>query len=282
MWSEAQVDELFRLESGALHRRRARPPSIRSGQGWNGAASPASLPSSKGAKLSPDRVKAFEEETRASKDSNGALTLGWFYHNENNHRDAEKWFTYANALNPDENSAEGLVYTYLALKDRQRAEEVAQPWLATSDRIKKALAVSRASAREDPASRCEVPDIGAERTGSHAAHSRNGQRPEMPRAMDAAVAAQARGASSECLAHLNPVRGRPGWTSAMAQMRGWCLLSIKRETEAQMAFEEARALAVPTTSTGEKELESAQLGIIQSRLQSGMVEEAMRELRRAT
>lgn len=64
----------------------------------------------------------------------------------------------------------------------------------------------------------------------------------------------------------------------MAQMRGWCLLSLKRETEAQLAFEEARALAVPTTATGEKELESAQLGIIQSRLQSGMVEEAMREL----
>jgi tetratricopeptide (TPR) repeat protein len=274
---DTQVDELLGLESArsspsgktALDQVRARLE--------RGSFS-RRLAESKGAKLSPERVKAFEEETRASKDSNGALTLGWFYHNENNHRDAEKWFTYANALNPDENSAEGLVYTYLALKDRQRAEEVAQPWLATSDRIKKALAVSKpppAKTRQAAAkSRTSVQSARAVTPPIPGTMND----PEMPGAMDAAVAAQARGASSECLAHLNPVRGRSGWTSAMAQMRGWCLLSIKRETEAQMAFEEARALAVPTTSTGEKELESAQLGIIQSRLQSGMVEEAMREL----
>lgn len=279
---DAQVDELFRLESArsspagktALDQVRSRLE--------RGSFS-RRLAESKGAKLSPERVKAFEEETRASKDSDGALTLGWFYHNESNHRDAEKWFVYANALNPDENSAEGLVYTYLALKDRQRAEEVAKPWLATSDKIKKALAVSKppASKTRQAAAKTRTTVQSATVQSARAVTPPDPaaiDAPEMPRAMDGAVAAQARGASSDCLAHLNPVRGRPGWTSAMAQMRGWCLLSLKRETEAQLAFEEARALAIPTTATGEKELESAQLGIIQSRLQSGMVEEAMREL----
>ena len=35
----------------------------------------AKILASKGAKLSPERVKAFEEETRASKDSDGALNI---------------------------------------------------------------------------------------------------------------------------------------------------------------------------------------------------------------
>jgi tetratricopeptide (TPR) repeat protein len=245
------------------------------------------LTTAKGTRLDPTEVKSFEEETRAAKDGDGAVTLGWYYHNEKNHREAEKWFLYANALEPDENSAEGLVYTYLALKDRERAVDAAKPW-STSDKVRKALASdkgSAAKAKGKPATKAAAaatqrargaPAVRAEPAGDAVAA-----------AMRAATAAHARGASSDCLAQLNPVRELPGWTGAMAEMRGWCLLSLKRETEARMAFEEAKALGATTAgatpvSTGvsgtPNDEDNAQLGVILSRLQAGMVDEALRDL----
>ncbi|PWC83064.1 hypothetical protein TSH100_21980 [Azospirillum sp. TSH100] len=157
---------------------------------------------------------------RDKQDADGAIALGWYFQKQKNYAEAQSWFSQANGWTPSDKAAEGLVLAYNGLGEKAQARAAAAPWKGKSSRIDQAL-------------KAVDPPRGPSGSGGSAA-------PQGPSELDRALA---RHDFAGCLGIIRATIARSGPTAALLQQRGWCLLELKRPSEAEAAFAEAQTLA---------------------------------------
>ncbi|AWK88297.1 hypothetical protein [Azospirillum thermophilum] len=175
--------------------------------------------------LSPAELARAEEIVREKQDADGAIALGWYFQGRRNYAQAQSWFAEANSWSPSDKAAEGLVLAYAGAGDKARAREAGAAWKGKSPRVDRALKA------------VEPPRGG---TGGPAA-------PRGPSELDLALA---RRDFAGCLAAIQRMTARSGPTAELLQQRGWCLMELKRPSEAEIAFQEAQALAARQPAKG--------------------------------
>lgn len=169
--------------------------------------------------LSPTELAQVESTVRERRDVDGALSLGWYFQTRKQYALAQSWFAEANGWSPSDRAAEGLILAYNGLGQKAEAREAAAPWRGKSARVDQAL-------------KAVDPPRGTGRGGPAA--------PQGPSALDRALA---RRDYAGCLTAVRDAIAQGGKTAALVQQRGWCLLELKRPSEAEAAFVEAQALA---------------------------------------
>jgi|GEM_PF-1485630 len=174
----------------------------------------------KGGALSAADLSRVEQNIRDKQDSDAAIALGWYFQRQKKHAEAQSWFAEANGWSPSDKAAEGLILALAGMGKKAEAREAGTPWRGKSSRVDQAL-----KAVADP------PRGGT--SGGSAA-------PQGPSELDMALA---RNDFAGCLNAVQRMIARSGPTAALVQQRGWCLLELKRPTEAEAAFVEAQALA---------------------------------------
>ncbi len=173
---------------------------------------------SKAGALSAADLSRVQGVVRDRQDADGAIALGWYFQKQRNFAEARGWFSQANDWSPSDRAAEGLVLAYNGLGDKPQARAAAAPWKGKSTRVDQAL-------------KAVDPPRGP-------AGGRGG--PQGPSELDRALARQDYAA---CIAIIRASIARSGPTAALLQQRGWCLLELKRPSEAEAAFAEAQVLA---------------------------------------
>ncbi|WP_372394417.1 hypothetical protein ABMY26_05170 [Azospirillum sp. HJ39] len=181
-----------------------------------------------GALSEADRSR-IEGIVREKQDADGAIALGWYFQRQKNYAEAQAWFSQANGWAPSDKAAEGLVLAYNGLGEKAQARAAAAPWKGKSSRIDQAL-----KAVDPP----RGPAGGSGRPSG----------PQGPSPLDRALA---RHDYAECLGIIRSAIARSGPTAALLQQRGWCLLEMKRPSEAEAAFAEAQVLAAREPAKGE-------------------------------
>ncbi|MBP2306808.1 hypothetical protein GBZ48_05215 [Azospirillum melinis] len=178
--------------------------------------------------LSAADLSRVQGIVRDKQDADGAIALGWYFQKQKNFAEAQSWFTQANEWAPSDKAAEGLVLAYNGLGNKAQARAAAAPWKGKSSRIDQALKAV------DPPRGPSGP--GGGRTA-----------PQGPSELDRALA---RHDFAECLSIIRGTIARSGPTAALLQQRGWCLLELKRPSEAEAAFAEAQTLAAREPAKG--------------------------------
>ncbi|SMF50704.1 hypothetical protein SAMN02982917_2639 [Azospirillum oryzae] len=186
-----------------------------------GAASSGAKPGA----LSAADLSRIQGIVRDKQDADGAIALGWYFQKQKNFAEAQSWFSQANGWAPSDKSAEGLVLAYNGLGEKAQARAAAAPWKGKSSRIDQAL-----KAVDPPRG------AGGGRSG-----------PQGPSELDRALARQD---FAECLSIIRSSIAKSGPTAALLQQRGWCLLEMKRPSEAEAAFAEAQAMAAREPAKG--------------------------------
>ncbi|AWB08845.1 hypothetical protein A6A40_27980 (plasmid) [Azospirillum humicireducens] len=176
--------------------------------------------------LSAADLSRVQGIVRDKQDADGAIALGWYFQKRKNFAEAQSWFSQANGWAPSDRAAEGLVLAYNGLGEKAQARAAAAPWKGKSNRVDQAL-----KAVDPPRG-----PAGGGRGG-----------PQGPSELDRALARQDYAA---CLAIIRASIARSGPTAALLQQRGWCLLELKRPSEAEAAFVEAQALAAREPAKG--------------------------------
>ncbi|PGH55401.1 hypothetical protein CRT60_19000 [Azospirillum palustre] len=171
--------------------------------------------------LSAADLSRVQGIVRDKQDADGAIALGWYFQKQKNFTEAQGWFTQANEWTPSDKAAEGLVLAYNGLGDKAQARAAAAPWKGKSSRIDQALKAV------DPPRGPSGP--GGGRTA-----------PQGPSELDRALA---RHDFAACISIIRSTIARSGPTASLLQQRGWCLLELKRPSEAEAAFAEAQTLA---------------------------------------
>lgn len=175
--------------------------------------------------LSAADLSRVQGIVRDKQDADGAIALGWYFQKQKNFAEAQSWFSQANGWAPSDRAAEGLVLAYNGLGEKAQARAAASPWKGKSNRVDQAL-------------KAVDPPRGP-------AGGRSG--PQGPSELDRALARQDYAA---CLAIIRASIARSGPTAALLQQRGWCLLELKRPSEAEAAFAEAQVLAAREPAKG--------------------------------
>lgn len=177
------------------------------------------LGNSKAGALSAADLSRVQGIVRDKQDADGAIALGWYFQKQKNFAEAQSWFSQANGWAPSDRAAEGLVLAYNGLGEKAQARAAAAPWKGRSNRVDQAL-----KAVDPPRG-----PAGGGRGG-----------PQGPSELDRALARQDYAA---CIAIIRASIAKSGPTAALLQQRGWCLLELKRPSEAEAAFAEAQVLA---------------------------------------
>lgn len=176
------------------------------------------------------------------RDADAALALGWYRQNRKEYAAARDWFRRANEWAPGDRAVEGLVLALAGLGEREEAVAAAAPWRGRSERVDRVL---RAVVR---------PSGGGGGGGG----------PRGPSALDRALAARD---WSACLSAIETEKRAGRYGAALAQQRGWCLMELKRPTEAEIAFAEAERLAARAPAAERKRLaDVAEFGGLVARL----------------
>lgn len=175
--------------------------------------------------LSAADLSRIQGIVRDKQDADGAIALGWYFQKQKNFAEAQSWFSQANGWAPSDKAAEGLVLAYNGLGEKAQARAAATPWKGKSSRIDQAL-----KAVDPPRG------TGGGRSG-----------PQGPSELDRALARQD---FAECLSIIRSSIAKSGPTSGLLQQRGWCLLELKRPSEAEAAFAEAQTLAAREPAKG--------------------------------
>ncbi|PWC48365.1 hypothetical protein [Azospirillum sp. TSA6c] len=182
--------------------------------------------------LSAGDLSRVQGIVRDKQDADGAIALGWYFQKQKNFAEAQSWFTQANEWTPSDKAAEGLVLAYNGLGDKAQARAAAAPWKGKSSRIDQALKAV------DPPRGPSGPGGGR-------------SAPQGPSELDRALA---RHDFAACISIIRGTIARSGPTASLLQQRGWCLLELKRPSEAEAAFAEAQTLAArepaPTPAKG--------------------------------
>ncbi|CAO3410494.1 hypothetical protein [Azospirillum largimobile] len=176
--------------------------------------------------LSAADLSRVQGIVRDKQDADGAIALGWYFQKQKNFAEAQSWFSQANGWAPSDRAAEGLVLAYNGLGEKAQARAAASPWKGKSNRVDQAL-----KAVDPPRG-----PSGGGRSG-----------PQGPSELDRALARQDYAA---CLAIIRASIAKSGPTAALLQQRGWCLLELKRPSEAEAAFAEAQVLAAREPAKG--------------------------------
>ncbi|MFP5515414.1 MAG: hypothetical protein ACLGJC_20305 [Alphaproteobacteria bacterium] len=184
------------------------------------------LGNAKAGALSDADLSRVQGIVRDKQDADGAIALGWYFQKQKNFAEAQSWFSQANGWTPSDRAAEGLVLAYNGLGEKAQARAAAAPWKGRSNRIDQAL-----KAVDPPRG-----PAGGGRGG-----------PQGPSELDRALARQDYAA---CLAVIRASIAKGGPTAALLQQRGWCLLELKRPSEAEAAFAEAQVLAAREPAKG--------------------------------
>ncbi len=184
------------------------------------------LGNSKAGALSAADLSRVQGIIRDKQDADGAIALGWYFQKQKNFAEAQSWFSQANGWAPSDRAAEGLVLAYNGLGEKAQARAAAAPWKGKSNRVDQAL-------------KAVDPPRGPSGGG------RGG--PQGPSELDRALARQDYAA---CIAIIRASIARSGPTAALLQQRGWCLLELKRPSEAEAAFAEAQVLAAREPAKG--------------------------------
>ncbi|WP_042704741.1 hypothetical protein [Azospirillum sp. B506] len=169
--------------------------------------------------LSAADLSRVQGIVRDKQDADGAIALGWYFQKQKNFTEAQSWFSQANGWAPSDKAAEGLVLAYNGMGDKAQARAAAAPWKGKSSRIDQAL-------------KAVDPPRGPSGGGRSA--------PQGPSELDQALA---RHDFAGCIAIIRSTIARSGPTAALLQQRGWCLLELKRPSEAEASFAEAQTLA---------------------------------------
>lgn len=177
--------------------------------------------------IDQDRLTRFADVVTAQQSGDGAQALGWYAYNIGQFRPAQAWFEKALTWQPRDSTALGLALSLKQLGSKPElaafltANGATYPALASISAVRSggrreaAIPAMRTSSSHDPVAFRNVP-----------ARARLGS---MPRTREA----------TRC-------RGRAGLEdvgpqdSETALQTGWCLLALKRPTEAAMAFAAAR------------------------------------------
>jgi len=178
--------------------------------------------------LSAGDLSRVQGIVRDKQDADGAIALGWYFQKQKNFAEAQSWFAQANEWTPSDKAAEGLVLAYNGLGDKAQARAAAAPWKGKSSRIDQALKAV------DPPRGPAGP--GGGRTA-----------PQGPSELDRALA---RHDFAACIGIIRGTIAKSGPTAALLQQRGWCLLELKRPSEAEAAFAEAQTLAAREPAKG--------------------------------
>ncbi|MBF5094713.1 hypothetical protein F1643_09730 [Azospirillum sp. INR13] len=184
------------------------------------------LGNAKAGALSAADLSRVQGIVRDKQDADAAIALGWYFQKQKNFAEAQSWFSQANGWAPSDRAAEGLVLAYNGLGEKAQARAAAAPWKGKSNRIDQAL-------------KAVDPPRGS------AGGGRGG--PLGPSELDRALARQDYAA---CIAVIRASIARSGPTAALLQQRGWCLLELKRPSEAEAAFAEAQVLAAREPAKG--------------------------------
>ncbi|KAA0576994.1 hypothetical protein FZ983_22580 [Azospirillum sp. B21] len=184
------------------------------------------LGNSKAGALSAADLSRVQGIVRDKQDADGAIALGWYFQKQKNFAEAQSWFSQANGWAPSDRAAEGLVLAYNGLGEKAQARAAAAPWKGKSNRVDQAL-----KAVDPPRG-----PAGGGRGG-----------PQGPSELDRALARQDYAA---CIAIIRASIAKSGPTAALLQQRGWCLLELKRPSEAEAAFAEAQVLAAREPAKG--------------------------------
>ncbi|SMH30673.1 hypothetical protein [Azospirillum agricola] len=176
--------------------------------------------------LSASDLAQLERTIREKQDAGGALALGWYFQRQKKYAEAQGWFAEANGWSPSDQAAEGLILAYAGLGRKAEARAAAEPWRGKSSRVDQAL-------------RSVDPPRGG------------GGRPAGPQGPSELDQALARRDFAGCLTAIQRAISRSGPTFALVQQRGWCLLELKRPSEAEAAFVEAQALAAREPARGQ-------------------------------
>ncbi|CAO3431152.1 hypothetical protein [Azospirillum endophyticum] len=185
------------------------------------------LGSAKPGALSGSDLSRVQGIIRDKQDADGAIALGWYFQKQKNYAEAQSWFSQANGWAPSDKAAEGLVLAYNGLGEKAQARAAAAPWKGKSSRVDQALkAVDPPRGPAGPAGRSA---------------------PQGPSELDRALA---RHDFAGCLAIIRGSIAKSGPTAALLQQRGWCLLELKRPSEAEAAFAEAQVLAAREPAKG--------------------------------
>lgn len=187
--------------------------------------------------LSAADLSRVQGIVRDKQDADGAIALGWYFQKQKNFAEAQSWFSQANGWAPSDRAAEGLVLAYNGLGEKAQARAAASPWKGKSNRVDQAL-----KAVDPPRG-----PSGGGRSG-----------PQGPSELDRALARQDYAA---CLAIIRASIARSGPTAALLQQRGWCLLELKRPSEAEAAFAEAQVLAAREPAKGGASAGGASAGV---------------------
>lgn len=174
--------------------------------------------------LSTADLARAEQIIRDKQDADGAIALGWYFQRQKKHADAQRWFADANGWTPSDKAAEGLILALAALGKKAEAREAGAPWQGKSNRVDQALK----SVTNPPRG-----------SGSGGRGASGGGAP----GQSELSAALARDDFAGCLAAIQRMLTHSRPTAALMQQRGWCLMELKRPTEAEAAFAEAQALA---------------------------------------
>lgn len=174
--------------------------------------------------LSAADLARAEQTTRDKQDADAAIALGWYFQRQKKHAEARSWFAEANGWSPSDKAAEGLILALAGMGKKAEAREAGTPWRGKSSRVDQAL-----KAVTDPP-----------RGGTGGGTSGGLAAPQGPSELDMALA---RNDFAGCLNAVQRMIARSGPTAALVQQRGWCLLELKRPTEAEAAFVEAQTLA---------------------------------------
>ncbi|MGF7176888.1 tetratricopeptide repeat protein [Azospirillum doebereinerae] len=169
--------------------------------------------------LSATELAQVETTVRERRDADSAISLGWYFQSRKQYALAQSWFSEANGWTPSDRAAEGLILAYNGLGKKAEAREAGAPWRGTSSRVDQAL-----KAVDPPRG-----SSGGARPG-----------PQGPSELDRTLA---RRDFAGCLVAVQSAIAKGGKTAALVQQRGWCLLELKRPSEAEAAFVEAQALA---------------------------------------
>ncbi|CAO3456406.1 hypothetical protein [Azospirillum largimobile] len=184
------------------------------------------LGNAKAGALSAADLSRVQGIIRDKQDADGAIALGWYFQKQKNFAEAQGWFSQANGWAPSDRAAEGLVLAYNGLGEKAQARAAAAPWKGKSNRVDQAL-----KAVDPPRG-----PAGGGRGG-----------PQGPSELDRALARQDYAA---CIAIIRASIAKSGPTAALLQQRGWCLLELKRPSEAEAAFAEAQVLAAREPAKG--------------------------------
>ncbi len=202
------------------------------------------LGNSKAGALSAADLSRVQGIIRDKQDADGAIALGWYFQKQKNFAEAQSWFSQANGWAPSDRAAEGLVLAYNGLGEKAQARAAAAPWKGKSNRIDQAL-------------KAVDPPRGPSGGG------RGG--PQGPSELDRALARQDYAA---CIAIIRASIAKSGPTAALLQQRGWCLLELKRPSEAEAAFAEAQVLAAREPAKGGASAGGASVGAVSPRTPS--------------